>query len=1029
MRRINAIFSRLFAVPSAQYKVDFEREVDLRSKKSILVMAGYGSVYVTGAAILYESIGQHLLALMTSFVAFLFVVGFFVHLYIEMNLKHINRTRIWTDDLFVLLTLFVGPILILIDKAGEFSFEIYLFTPLLVATVFFLVPRKALLFFMGTNALVILELLIIQGAQIYIYRIVTSLFVNIFALGVSSIEYRNRISDFLNRQHFREQADELLRTQKEHEQAEKILAENEERFRAIFEDAYDAILLLDQDRFLDGNKRSLQLFGFSSEDEFYASHLTDLSPPLQPDRSDSTVVLREHFQKTLETGFDRFEWVFQRYRSGEQFHADVTISRFSLEGKTILQATVRDITEKKRSEEALKESRQQLEQIINFLPDAILIIDMEGRVKVWNQAMEQMTGVRASDIVGKGNYEYALPFYGKRRPVMVDFMLSSEREFPYLYDIIQKDINRLTAETWVPVLQGEKRYLYVLATPLYDTNGNLAGSIESMRDITDRKQIELNLLYAMESAEAATRAKSDFLANMSHEIRTPMNGIIGYTDLALKTDLSAKQYEYLHMIETSAKSLLEIIDDILDFSKIESGRLEMEVTEFRLDGVMNHLVQLHSVASANKGIELLVSIAPDVPRALMGDPLRLGQVLANLANNAVKFTEVGQILINVELESRDDRKCVIQFSVRDTGIGMTEEQVAKLFHAFSQADVSITRRYGGTGLGLVISKRLVEMMNGDIHVESLFGVGSTFIFTATFALPLEEQGIGRIKPREMFRTKEPYSDDIRNTLEPTKKNRVLLVEDNIINKRLAIEIMHGFGMFVEVADNGQEAVEAVSKSEYDLVLMDVQMPVMGGYEATRLIRGNARFASLPIVAMTANAMKGAEEECLAAGMNDYVSKPIDSDRLFRVLNRWLPTQLLEPICQERHPVGIVLENLPGIDLKTGLERMGGNWGLYRELLLNYPEKYAIRVGDIQKAVEDGNIETAIRLAHTLKGVASNLNFDEVYNVARDLEKALKNHASEEINGLLDGLAAELEKVRHSITQLELIADESFGRSV
>ncbi|RIV18356.1 response regulator [Alicyclobacillaceae bacterium I2511] len=888
MQGIKAIFSRIFVAPSEQYKAVFEREVYQQNKNSIIVMAAYGTVYVGTAALLYDYLGKHLWALMTVMISGLFLMALVVHLYLRFSKREsMNKTHIWIDHMSALVALFVGPTLIFMDHGGNFSFEIYLFIPLLVATVFFLRPIQAVLYFLGINLLTILELLLMQGVHIEINWIVTSLFVNIFAIGISSIEYRNRINNFLNRQHIREQADELLRTQKEREQAEATL----------------------------------------------------------------------------------------------------------------------------------KESREHMEQIVNFLPDAILIIDMEGRVKVWNHAMEQMTGVQASTIVGKGNHEYALPFYGERRPVMVDYMLSSEKEFPYQYDIIQKEKNRLMAETWVPVLRGESRYLYVLATPLYDTNGNLIGSIESMRDITDRKQMELDLQNAIVAAEAATRAKSEFLANMSHEIRTPMNGIIGYTDLALKTDLSAKQYEYLHMIETSAKSLLEIIDDILDFSKIESGRLEMEVTEFRLDDEMNHLVQLHSVAAVNKDIVLHVSIASDVPRTLVGDPLRLGQVLTNLTYNAIKFTEVGQILINVELESRFNRQCIIQFSVRDTGIGMTGEQIAKLFHAFSQADVSITRKYGGTGLGLVISKRLVEMMNGDIRVKSQLGVGSTFSFNATFGLPSEEQEIGHITMTEMLKTKEPVSDKLQNKVESIKKNRVLLVEDNIVNKRLAIEILQGFGIIIEVAANGQEAVEAVAKSKHDLVLMDVQMPVMGGLEAARLIRSDARFANLPIIAMTANVMKGAKEECLAAGMNDYVSKPFDSEGLFRVLNRWLPTQMFEPLCQEHFPIGIVPENLPGIDLKTGLEKMGDNWEFYRQLLLDYPEKYVIRVGDIQKAVEDGDIETAIRLAHTLKGVAANLHFDEVYGVARDLEQALKDNANGELQWLMNELSAGLDTVQQSIRQL------------
>ncbi|MCL6559449.1 MAG: response regulator, partial [Firmicutes bacterium] len=663
---------------------------------------------------------------------------------------------------------------------------------------------------------------------------------------------------------------------------------------------------------------------------------------------------------------------------------------------------------------------------------------------------------------------------------------------------------------------------------------------------------------AKEIAEAATRAKSEFLANMSHEIRTPMNAIIGFSGLALKTGLSDKQYDYIKKIETSAKSLLGIINDILDFSKIEAGRLEMESTGFRLDDVMNNIANIVSVEAAKKGIELLSAIADDVPRALIGDPLRLGQVLANLANNAVKFTEAGHILIKAELLEKDEKRCAIKFTVRDTGIGMTGEQMGKLFTAFSQADASVTRKYGGTGLGLTISKRLVELMNGEISVESSPGEGSTFTFTAAFARqPVErerslltpadlaglrvlvvddsepareilteqiksfgfeatavesgEEAIVELKRAVSYRPyglvlmdwKMPGMDGIeaskmivkdkklghtpliimvtafgreeviksaekaginsflmkpvnqsllfdtimqsfgRNVsgtagLRPVPESqteitqgiegaKVLLVEDNIMNQQVAVEILKGSGLAVDIANNGKEAVEAVAGSDYDLVLMDVQMPVMGGYEATRLIRADARYAALPIVAMTAHAVQGAREDCLGAGMNDYVSKPIDPDQLFSVLARWIKRpagdtdmkakeQWIEP--PGRDSESRLPESLPGIDTGSGLKRLNGNHGLYRKLLLDFSEKHASSVENIRSAINNGDIDAALSLSHTLKGVAGNLSIYGVHDSARRLEEAIAEKSAAEIDLLFDELDNELRLVLLSLRRLK-----------
>lgn len=506
----------------------------------------------------------------------------------------------------------------------------------------------------------------------------------------------------------------------------------------------------------------------------------------------------------------------------------------------------------------------------------------------------------------------------------------------------------------------------------------------------------LDLQKSLEIADSANHSKSEFLANMSHEIRTPMNAIMGMTHLVKSTPLTEKQLYYINKIDVSTQILMSIINDILDYSKIESGKMLLDNTSFLLDDLMVYVIDSVSIKAHQKNIGLSFVIDNDVPRRLVGDSLRLGQILLNLVSNAVKFTEIGNVLVNVERRNDIENHVELHFSVCDTGIGLSAQQIDRLFQPFSQADSSITRKYGGTGLGLSICKQLAELMNTSIQVRSTEGKGSIFSFDVILL----------IAPEELTDKNSMIVKTTDTTSPHYKHQRVLLVEDNEINREVAIELLTSMDLEVKIASNGQEGLELAMSESFDLILMDIQMPVMDGLTATQLIRAEKSLQSIPIIAMTANAMTSDYEKSIAAGMNDHLSKPIEMDKLITTLNRWLRIDMSTKKAQKSNQTSFP-NTLEPFNLEKAAKLTNDNAELLHHLLLSFAKRYHDAPKKLREFIDTKNFTEIEHLAHSLKGVAGTLAAQELKEAAAALENAVRNNRYDEIENLLNQLIIEL----------------------
>ena len=631
----------------------------------------------------------------------------------------------------------------------------------------------------------------------------------------------------------------------------------EEQLSVIFEYSTDAHLLFGEKGIISCNQAAVNMLRCKDKTELLSFHPAVFSPEFQPDGRRSAEKSIEMDRLAREKGYHQFEWMHRRM-DGELFPVEVTLNPVTIQNKPVLLVVWHDITEQKKAEELLKRSEALLSETQALTHSGSWEANLVTGKNFWSREAFRIFGL---DPEGDGP---DTEIFGR--------MIHPDDRELYKAQINKTVVTHTPSNFELRIVRpdGEIRHIQAIGKPLVNEYGQVTTLYGAILDITAHKIAEEELIKAKELAEQAAVAKTQFLSTMSHEIRTPMNAVIGFTHLLIQENPTAQQLKYLDILKFSAENLLVLINDILDFNKIEAGKVEFENVDFNLHSLIDNIRFALLQKAEEKGIQLKLMIDQDLPDAVIGDPVRLGQILTNLISNAVKFTDKGKVSIAASVAKQDTATITVDFEVADTGIGIPEDKLEYIFESFTQASSDTTRKFGGTGLGLAISKRLVELMGGSIYVKSEFGKGSVFGFSLAF----------KRSSKQIIRHQEKEINPTQKSLQGT---RLLIAEDNQINVLLARQFFSIWDVESDVAENGALALQLVQTNEYDLVLMDLQMPEMDGYQTTKAIRElpEEKYKTLPIIALTASATIDIKDRVYTVGMNDYLSKPFNPNDLYR----------------------------------------------------------------------------------------------------------------------------------------------------